>query len=197
MTGKHAAWLVSLPVAVAGWLAAHMVAYALAEPDAGARAGRLDASGHGYLEHLPLVALGLLATVVAGAALHALAAARGRRTHACSPWLFALLPPLAFVVQEHLERFVHDGALPLAALEPTFLLGLLLQLPFALLARAAAGLLLHTAAELGRALSMPPPRRPAVAVRSTVALDLCLTRLSQPAAGSSERGPPIPIATGP
>lgn len=182
---------------MAGWLAAHMVAYALAEPVAGARAGRLDASGHGYLEHLPLVALGLLATVVAGAALHALAAARGGGSRPQSPWLFALLPPGAFVVQEHLERLVHDGGFPLtAALEPTFLLGLLLQLPFALLARVVAGLLLETAECLGRALSPPPRERTAVAVGNAAGLELCLPRLPRLAAGSSERGAPPFAANG-
>jgi len=189
---------VTLPVVVAGWLAAHIVAYMLAEPDAGARAGRLAESGHGYSEHLPLAGLGLLAAVVVGGALRALAAATGQRSRPPSPRLFALLPPVAFVVQEHLERLVHDGALPLAtALEPAFLLGLLLQLPFALLARVVAGLLLQTVERLGRALLAPPRTRATVMAPSPPALDLCLPLLSRLAAGSSERGPPAFVATGP
>ena len=68
-------------------------------------------------------------------------------------WPFAVLPPLAFALQEHLERLLHAGAVPwTAVLEPTFLPGFLLQLPFALLAFAVARALLGAAVLLARLL---------------------------------------------
>ena len=67
--------------------------------------------------------------------------------------MFFLLPPITFALQEHAERLLHSGHLPLAAaLEPTFLIGLALQLPFALAALAIARLLLSLADRLGMAL---------------------------------------------
>ena len=68
------------------------------------------------------------------------------------------MPPLAFVVQEHLERFLYSGDVPwTTALEPSFLLGLALQLPFALAALLVAWLLDSVAHALGRALAESPP----------------------------------------
>ncbi|MGH3104104.1 MAG: hypothetical protein ACRDN6_08415 [Gaiellaceae bacterium] len=143
MTNDRSTWLLSLPVALAGCLAAHSAAYFLVEPDPHTRAA------HGYLAHLPLLAGAGLAVVVGAAVWHAL---RGRAGARPSPWLFAVLPPLAFALQEHLERL----ALPLDVVpEPTFLLGLLLQVPFALLARVLAGTLLRAAETVGAMLRQP------------------------------------------
>jgi hypothetical protein len=59
---------------------------------------------------------------------------------------FALLAPAAFVVQEHLETLLHTGAAPFGtALQPTFLPGLLLQIPFALAGYAIARALVRLA----------------------------------------------------
>ena len=146
------AWLLSLPIALAGCLAAHVAAYAVAEPSAHERAHLLARSGHGYLSHLPLVAAVLAATTLVALAWAVRQAARRRRGQ-CPALLFALLPPLAFTLQEHLERLVETGGWPTAALaEPTFVLGLLLQAPFALLAWVVARTLLRAAEALGVAL---------------------------------------------
>ena len=53
--------LLSIPLALAGWLTAHSVAYTLAAPDGHERAQLLAETGHGYLELEPLfVACGLV-----------------------------------------------------------------------------------------------------------------------------------------
>jgi hypothetical protein len=132
-----AAWLVALPAAAGGVLAAHAAAYRLA-------GGGTDAA-HGYLPLAEASVCALLALGVVAAALAARAGAPAR-PHALA---FALAPPLAFVLQETAER---GFALPL---EPVVLLGLALQLPFAVLAYLAARLLLRAAAALAPA---PPPR---------------------------------------
>ena len=64
------------------------------------------------------------------------------------------MPPLAFALQELLELSLHTGTFAWrAALAPTFLPGLLLQLPCAVLMYVAARLLLRAAERIGLALA--------------------------------------------
>ena len=115
-----------------GCLAAHSLAYHLVTP----RAER-----HGYLAFAPLVVGVLVALAVVGAF---------RRGRTSSPLVFAVLPPLAFVLQEHAER------LDLIVTEPAFLVGLALQLPFALAAFVAARAFLGLADLVVEALASRP-----------------------------------------
>jgi hypothetical protein len=132
---RGAPWLVSIPFMTAGCLAAHSLAYHLVSN---------PQERHGYLAFAPLF-LGVLGGLaIVGAA---------RRGRAHSPALFALLPPLAFVVQEHVER------LQLVATEPAFLVGLALQLPFALAALVAARAFLGLADLVAEVLAARPPVR--------------------------------------
>jgi hypothetical protein len=152
-------WLVALPLILAGTQVAHGLAYELVYPQTHAR---LLQSGHGYLGWLPLVfgVTGALALVGLGSAVAD--AARGRRARDLPAAAFALLPPVAFALQELLELSLHTGTFGWRAfLAPTFLPGLALQLPFALLAYVLARLLLRAAARVGLALA----REQAVAVR--------------------------------
>jgi hypothetical protein len=181
-----AAWLLSVPVALAGCLAAHSLAYRLVEPDAHERAHLLAASGHGYLEHLPLLVAAALALVLVGFVRLTVLAARGLESTGPSR-LVAFVPPLAFVLQEHLERVLHQGAFPLEALtQPSFLVGLALQLPFALLAYASATLLVRGATALGRLLAGRPPVR----ARSTPRAISSPLSPSAPRLVARVRGPP-------
>jgi len=146
--------ILTLPLVVGGSLAAHQVAYALVAPAGAARAALLARTGHGYLEALPLLGALLLLLVVGATALAAHRAARGDELAPVPAWPFALAAPLGFALQEHLERVVHGGALPWGALlAPTFVPGLLLQVPFALVAWAIARLILRTADGTGRAVA--------------------------------------------
>jgi len=169
--GHRPAWLLSLGLAAAGGLAAHGLAYRIAEPDAGHRSRLLEQTGHGYLDPTLLGSL-CLALVLVGFAGRVLA---GSRYLSAPPlWLFALAPPVGFVLQEHAERMLHDGAFSLStAFEPMFLVGLLLQLPFALVALLAARALLAAARALARQLGQPPRFRLApAACLSVPATDL-------------------------
>ena len=151
---RRLAWLVAVPTMLAGSQLAHALAYRWVYPEAHVRVLRLAATGHGYLAWLPLAlgvagAVAVIALVAAG-----VDAARGRRIHEVPAAAFALLPPLAFVFQEFLELSLHlgrPGWQVVAA--PTFVPGLLLQLPFAALAYLAARVLLRAAELVGRALS--------------------------------------------
>jgi hypothetical protein len=188
-------WLLTVPLAVAGSQLAHALAYRLAVPDADRRSLLLAATGHGYYAHLPLaLALG---SVFVGLALAAeirhLGLGRQRAARGPSAVTFAVLAPAIFCFQEHFERLVHHGGFPWSAvLQPTFVVGLLLQLPFALAAYLVARLLLGAARSVARWLSMP--RRPCVA---SAIDDRPTSRVLSPhvpalALGYGTRGPPSP-----
>lgn len=121
------AWLAVSPIVFAGVLVAHALAYRLTGTPAG--------SVHAYLDHAPqvLVVLALVGATVAGLA---------GRLRSPSAWPVAAAALATFVVQEHVERLAHTGELPWLVGSPAFLVGLLLQLPFALLAWALARRLL-------------------------------------------------------
>jgi hypothetical protein len=108
-------------------------------------------------------------------------------------WAFALLPLLGFTAQEFLERWLAGSDLPWwMVMQPTFRVGLALQLPFALLAYLLARLLLRTAHEVGVALARP--QLPvALLPRTAPILPAAVwpPRLSSLSLGWSERGPPL------
>jgi len=120
-------WLVVSPVAAAGVLIGHGLAYRLTSTPTD--------PFHAYLEHAPQV---LLILTVAGVILAALG------THANAPpaRAFPLVAISTFVVQEHLERLAHSGGVPMLLTSPAFVVGLALQVPVALVAWALARWLL-------------------------------------------------------
>lgn len=149
------AWLATAPLLAAGVLVAHAGAYELTATPAGPR--------HAYLAHAPqvLVVLALLGVGV----IPLTRAIRGP-----GAWAFPVAGMGAFALQEHLEAFLHSGQPALQAGSPTFLVGLLLQVPFALGAWLVARLLLRSLhperarrPQLPRALGVVPlPRQAAV-----------------------------------
>jgi hypothetical protein len=146
MRGGRAAWLISLPLAVASWLGAHCFAYWLVSPGAEHQMGLHAEHGHAYLGYTPAIVVWGFALLVAGLVLCVGDGLHGRRPFQPPLRLFALLPPAGFVAQEHLERLVGSGGIPHHLVtEPTFLVGLALQLPFAL----AALLLAYAMSALG------------------------------------------------
>ncbi len=191
------AWLVSVPLILAGSQVAHVLAYRWVYPDARVRLVALVRSGHGYMSLLPFAfgvaaAVTLLSLVVA-----ATDATRGRRGRPLPAWAFALLPLFAFTVQEHLERWLYSGVVPwheVAA--PTFLPGLALQLPFGAAAYVVARLLLRAAERVGRALAPLPPRRRSPLLLPVGAPTAAPALLRSPliSRGLAKRGPPLLLA---
>ena len=153
---RRLAWGLTLPLAFVGSQTAHALAYQLVYPQLPLRASVMLASGHAYLEYLPL-ALALAAGVaLAGLAAAAVDAARLRPARHAPAWSFALVAPATFVLQELLELSLHTGTFGWRALlAPTFLPGLLLQLPFAAAAYVVARVLLRAARRVGLALGRP------------------------------------------
>lgn len=153
MARRLLAWALVTPVAAAGILAGHALAYRLT--------GTAVGPVHAYLQHAPQV-VGILASVgLVGLALQQ--RSPGRR----SAWAFGLVVPLGFACQEHLEQLAHTGEVPWLLATPAFLLGLLLQVPIGLacilLARRVAGSArgagLRRPALLGEAWLPLPARR--------------------------------------
>jgi hypothetical protein len=142
---------------------AHALAYRVVFPQASLRGAMLAATGHAYASWIPLVlALGGAVALV-GVTAAVVDVVRGGGVRELGAGAFAALPPLAFALQELLELSLHTGHLAWHAFAaPTFLPGLALQLPFALLAFLLTRLLLRVAQKVGRLLARQPSARAVV-----------------------------------
>ena len=186
MGRRRLAWGLTLALVAAGGLSAHVLAYTLVTSHHHA-----GAPAHAALMHWQLcVALSLALVVVAGAG-YAVDALSGRGSGSAPIWAFALLPPAAFVIQEHLEHALQHGALSSAlALEPVFLVGLVLQLPFAAAAYLVARAIVTVAVTLIRALARGWPRLAPTAPRFRVIAEPGLALANPVALGYGQRAPP-------
>lgn len=141
MARRMLTWALVTPLAAAGILVAHALAYRLT----GTAAGPV----HAYLEHAPQL-VAILATIgVVGLAFQQ--RSLGQR---CL-WAFAFAAPVGFVCQEHVERFAHTGELPWLLTTPAFLVGLALQIPVGLLCLLVA---CRVAGTLTAVRAARPPR---------------------------------------
>jgi hypothetical protein len=184
--------MLSVPLMLAGTQVAHVFAYRLAYPVARIRLHELVVTGHGYLGLWPLL-LGLAAGVELAAVVSIAAGSFRRRPYTpAPPWAFAVMPALAYVFQEFLERWLSGSPFPWwMVLQPTFRIGLLLQLPFGVLAYLLARLLLRVAGDVGTALRRVVERtrtRAAIAVWSP--FQLAPVRVAALANGHAGRAPP-------
>jgi hypothetical protein len=191
MGRPRAAWLTALGLLGAGWVTAHALSYMLFVP-APERGRMLAQTGHGYFRVSDLLILCMTVTL-AGLALSVIG---GKARRAPGPWALALVPPVGFVIQEHVERLAVSGVFPAhLVVEPRFLLGLLLQIPFALAALVCARILLRAARGLVRGLAGRRPVGAAVEwLGATRPAFPDLPRRPVLAAGYSERGPPLSIS---
>jgi hypothetical protein len=188
-------WPIAVPLAVVGTLAGHSVGYRVAVPDAHERAHVLASSGHGYLAYAPLLIALCVALVAVGVVAMVLAAVRGSDTTGGTRQikLVAAFAPVAFVLQEVLERYAHDGRLhwELVVSAP-FVLGLATQVPFALLAAAIAYALATAARGVAEAIrSGRRPRTRSIAITFVSWLSVDLPREPVLARGYTGRGPPL------
>jgi hypothetical protein len=199
-TGRRAAaWLLSLPLMLAGTELAHALAYRLVYPNAHVRLSELLSSGHSYMlgagGFVPML-LGIVGALELVAVGWVFAGSFRRSLPRAVPApAFALLPLLSFILQEFLERALAGTGAPWwMVLQPTFRVGLLLQLPFGLLAFLAARLLLRRTQRAADALSEAAPRapRPSAETVSLAWILIAPARSQRGRAASSHpgRGPP-------
>jgi hypothetical protein len=173
--------------------AAHALAYRVVFPEASLRGAVLAATGHAYATWLPLLlALGGAVAIV-GLVAAVADVVRGGTVRELGAGAFAALPPVAFALQELLELSLHTGHVAWHAfVEPTFLPGLALQLPFALLAFVVTRLLLRVAAKVGQMLARL--HRPAAAAGVRYFCNRVATRL-QPGCVAEPRAPPLAVGS--
>ena len=185
------AWLLTVSLALAGSQGAHLLTYRLVTPNADQRAHLLADTGHAYMGYLPL-GLALCTAVVLFALIGQARQTRPGQGAGLAAWQFALIAPLVFCCQEHFERLLHDGTFPWdAALQRTFLLGLALQLPFALAAYLAARLLLRAAHAIALLLGRAPRQRRTAPTGLPLLASVDAPRWPALALGFSTRGPPL------
>jgi hypothetical protein len=197
MLRRAVALALSLPLMIAGGVAAHAVAYLLAVPNEAARRALMAATGHAYAAWLPAligVSGGVLLVTLAALVLGRGSAIERVRLRA---EVFVLLPMAAFAIQEFAERALTGYGTPWHVWqEPTFWRGLVLQVPFGLAALIVATVLLGTARILHRAVARRRERfRRAPRVidrRSRPAYRPALSRLVRGGDALRFRGPPLP-----
>ena len=166
---RQAVWWATAPIALAGVAVAHAASNAVFGSPGDPGAELFASAGTGSRLALPLAALAAAAVLVALLARVAgvwWVAPRSRTVAAP----FACVAPLAFVLLELAEVGHDPTAIPWSSLlAPAVLVGLVLQLPFALAGYALARLLLRASDRVRRALRRRPPARRAVtAVSFTV-----------------------------
>jgi hypothetical protein len=193
--GSHTAWLVSLPLALAGLEAAHAVGNMLAgAPEPGAEVFETPGSGAGLL---PLVAALAVAFVAAGLVARIAGGRSGSHRSRSLALPFALIAPVGFIVLEAAEGIAGSGAVPWGeATAPAFLVGLALQLPFALAGYQVARLLLRAGdgirSLLERRRAAVPAGRPRRVRFAPPADDAARSRAVVASRGG--RAPPGPVA---
>jgi hypothetical protein len=183
--------LACVGLALGGTQVGHAVAYRLVERSATERADLLAGTGHTYLQYASLAIAVLFVLALLALLAEVRATAAGRAATRPRLWMFGVVAPATFVVQEHLERVIADGAIPWeTALQGTFVVGLLLQVPFALAAYALARLVLGVTGALARLLRRrPQPRlRPRVSWPRVPSTRLFSSALRT---GLGARGPPL------
>ncbi len=152
----RAAWLVTVPLALAGVEIAHATANALV----GASASEVfesAASGRGSLGFVVGAFTAVVAAALAGRVLGLWSESPASPAIAAP---FAVLPPLAFAVLELAEAASSGEALGLHWLaEPAFALGLALQVPVGAGAYVLARLLLRISDRIRRLVHRAPPPR--------------------------------------
>jgi len=185
---KHAVWLVTLPVALVGIEAAHALANALFGAPASEVLESAE-SGAGLIPVLATLALAPLLCGLVGRVVGLWSTPRGSRAVVLP---FVLLPPLGFVLLEVGEALVHPPVEWEELAGPTFLVGLALQVPVALVGYLLARALLRLSDEVRDLVRRAAPR-PARATEfscTTFPADDPLRRFLVSSAGLA-RAPPL------
>jgi hypothetical protein len=150
----------SLPLTAGGWLSVHWLSFGIMAPHGGDEQGPMMAGAeHHYVGAAPVLIAFAITLLLAGIAL-AIHSGLRRAPQARVPvWPIVLMSPLGFAVQEHLECLLGQHPFTTTALlDPTFLVGVALQFPFAVAAAVLARALSALGYALGLRLAVGAPR---------------------------------------
>lgn len=185
-------WLVAVPLMAAGSFTARALSF-VCVPHGSAERGnetaeRLHAGAHGF-PWAPVIGI-VAALLVVSLITHCVSLVVQRPGRTLSASAFFWLPPLAFLGQEIAERLLHTEAGVNGAALLHVVVGLLLSLPFGLVALLVALAVLSIASHVVRRLRVGLPRR-----RSPISLPVPHSRAARPrltllALGHPQRGPP-------
>lgn len=187
---RRAAWSLAFALTVAGGVLAHALTYEILG-HGGAHAGH-TAGGVNHWE----VCLAVCASVSAlGLLIAGVSRLRAGSTFQVPVWIFGLIPPAGFALQAHFEWALQPGRGGyVAGLGASILLGVFIQIPFALAAYVAARGLLVLVAAVG-SLRRSARRRLAGAQRLAPSFDAgAALPLFAFASGHGQRAPPARLA---
>jgi hypothetical protein len=200
MLRRRLPWLLAVPLMATGSIAAHVIGYAVApgteehgHDEARELAALHERSSEGYAGHAVLP-LGLVAALLGVLGIRLIVSRlSGRDSRGLDAGCCFLLPLFAYSSQELIERMVNAESFPFhAVLEPRFLLGLVLQLPFAAVAFLLGWSLLSVGIRLIRLLAgRPVPRLRGRPTRPRRPTALTLPRVRPLSRGDPLRGPPL------
>jgi hypothetical protein len=186
---KRRPWLPG--VAIGGVWAAHVLAYAIASPDADQRQELLGSTGHGYWSVVWPLAVSVLIAAVAGFIVEQVRRPSTSRTVTYGSLVaqLVLLQMVTFLGVEATERLVQDASLA-GIFQPVVGIGVVLQVVGA----CVAALLLFA---LGRAVNLVIGRRlvlPRVRVITPLApATVAVRRFVLASGGPTLRGPPTRV----
>jgi len=181
-------WIVAVPLMVAGTIAAHSLTAILRSARAETGAETAERASRGGPAHVTILVGFALALVLVSLGRRFLM----RRRSGPSATVFLVLPPLAFLFAELLERVFGAESFPFQpSLEPRLLLGLVLQLPFGLVAFLVARVLLRAIERVVERIARARfGGRPRATTTRFVPVSVMLPRIPALALGYQERGPP-------
>jgi hypothetical protein len=186
-------WSLTIPALILGETFGHAFVVRIFDPN-GDRHALLARTAEDYLTYLYAAIAICFTLALAALVRRAFASFHGRTARSLPSWQLAGIPAVAFIAQEHLESFLHNGELNwLTFAEPTVLLGAVMQLPCGLLALWLVRTLIRAADGLGHALSHCRNER---RLRNQPELVICHGRQDDPlrllalTRGLAERAPP-------
>lgn len=187
MNRRVVAWVVAVSSMAAGVFGAHWFTQLLGAARVEKANEGADRVSTGAAGHLTLL-VGFAAALVVVAVGRWFVARRGSGPSAV---LFLVLPLLAFMFTELAERAFGVESLPFqAAFEPRLVWGLVLQLPFGLVAYAVARLVLRAIERVVSLLRRRRPRRPRSTRSAPAFTSVLVPRVPVLALGYPQRGPP-------
>jgi len=183
-------WSLMVPMLVASETVGHALVARSLDPR-GERHMLLARTTEDDLEFLYVAIVVCLVLGIAALARRVLASFRGLGARPLPTWRVAALPSVAFLAQEHVESFVHNGdAGWFVTTEPVVLFGAVLQLPFGLMAVWLVRALLRAAEGLGFVLARQAYRVRERAAQPVHGPQVGQLRLLGLARGLAERAPP-------